>query len=148
MELTSPAFKTHDFIPKKYSCQGENISPALTWSLAPQNTKSFALIMDDPDAPVGVWVHWVVYDLPATLAALPEGFPETKQGRSGGVDAFERLGYGGPCPPPGPAHRYFFRLYALDQVLGLPPQSTKPELLKAMKGHILAQAELVGLFQR
>ncbi len=153
MELKSPAFKTSDFIPKKHSCRGEDLSPALTWSHAPQGTKSFALIMDDPDAPAGVWVHWVVYDLPATSTGLPEGWAKnspptdgSQQGRSWGVDEFERTGYAGPCPPPGSLHRYSLRLYALDKVLGL-SQASRAELLKAMKGHIIAQTELVGRFR-
>jgi len=155
LELKSPAFKAGGRIPKKYTCQGDDVSPPLAWTQAPPGTKSLALIMDDPDAPVGTWVHWVLYDLPATLTSLSEGLPRqealpdgSKHGKSWGVDDFSRTGYYGPCPPPGHPHRYFFRLYALDRVPGLPTQATKSELLKAMTGHILGQAELMGLYQR
>ena len=153
--LTSTAFKQGSPIPQIHTCDGKDLSPRLTWSGAPAKTKSFALIMDDPDAPVGLWVHWVLYDIPANLSGLDEGLPKTervldsaKHGASWGVDTFSRAGYGGPCPPPGKPHRYSFKLYALDAVLGLPPRETKAALLRAMKGHILAQAELMGTYQR
>jgi len=155
LELKSPAFTAGGFIPKQHSCQGSDVSPPLSWSQAPQGTKSFALVMDDPDAPAGAWVHWVLYDLPADRTALPEGLPKkeslpdgSKHGQCWGVEDFGRFGYYGPCPPPGSAHRYSFRLYALDRVLGLPVRATKAELLQAMNGHILGQAELVGLYKR
>ena len=154
--LQSPAFKAGGIIPDLNTCRGEDASPPLAWTQAPRGTKSFALIMDDPDAPAGTWIHWVLYDLPPEAAALPAGLPKaeslpdgSKHGRSWGVDAFERSGYYGPCPPPGRVHHYSFRLYALDRILGLPPaQTNKAALLKAMKGHILGQAELVGLYRR
>ncbi|OGS42355.1 MAG: phosphatidylethanolamine-binding protein [Elusimicrobia bacterium RIFOXYD12_FULL_66_9] len=153
--LTSPAFKQGETIPKLHTCEGQDPSPELRWSGAPPKTKSFALIMDDPDAPVGLWVHWVLYDIPAGLSGLPGNMPKTervldgaKQGASWGVDSFSRVGYGGPCPPPGKPHRYFFKLYALDKVLGLPPRATATELAQALEGHVLARAELMGLFQR
>lgn len=155
LELKSPAWKAGDFIPRKHSCQGPDLSPALAWTGSPQGTQSFALIMDDPDAPVGTWVHWVLYDLPPTLAGLPEGLAKkealpdgSKQGLCWGVEEFDRFGYAGPCPPPGQTHRYSFRLYALDRLLGLPPKASKAEVLKAMKGHVLGQAELTGLYKR
>ncbi len=154
-QIKSTAFKPKATIPKRHTCEGEDVSPALSWSGAPEGTRSFAIIMDDPDAPPGTWVHWVLYDLPADLGGLGEGVPKKEtldnganQGLGWGVESFSRVGYYGPCPPPGSPHRYFFKLYALDQTLGLPPKATKPDLLKAMQGHILGQAELVGLYQR
>lgn len=155
MKLTSPAFEAHQAIPKKHTCDGEDVSPALQWTGAPAGAKALALVLDDPDAPVGAWVHWVLYDLPATATRLEEGLPKTpslangaKQGASWGVNTFERVGYSGPCPPPGKPHRYVFKLYALKTPLGLAPRATKDDVLKAMKGKILAEAELVGLFGR
>jgi len=153
--LTSPAFVDRTRIPKEHTCDGEDRSPALSWAGAPERTKSFVLIMDDPDAPVGTWVHWVLYDLPAALTGLPESLPKTplvldgaKHGACWGVDRFERTGYHGPCPPPGKPHRYFFRLYALDAPLGLKPGATKAQVLKAMTGRVAASAELIGMYGR
>ena len=149
--IESPAFQSQAKIPKKYTCDGENVSPPLVWADPPAGTKSFALISDDPDAPVGNWVHWVVYDLPSEKGELPEGVPTTEilaDGAKQGMTDFRRVGYGGPCPPPGKAHRYFFKLYALDTLLTLRPKATKAELLITMNSHILAQADLVALYQR
>lgn len=153
--LTSPAFRHGKTIPKVHTCEGQDPSPQLDWTGAPAAAKSFALIMDDPDAPVGLWVHWVLYDIPGALSGLPAGLPKTervlggaKQGASWGVNSFSRVGYGGPCPPPGKPHRYFFKLYALDKVLGLPPRATAAELTAAMDGRILDRAELMGLYER
>ncbi len=149
--LTSTAFTAGGTIPKKFTCDGPDVSPAVAWTDPPANTKSLALIMDDPDAPVGTWVHWVLYDLPASVRDLPEGVPEHGELLSGarqGRNDFRKIGYGGPCPPAGPAHRYFFKLYALDAKVNLKPGTAKAELEKAMKGHILAQAELMGRYQR
>ncbi len=152
--LTSPAFKAGERIPKIYTCDGEDVSPALRWSGAPAKTASFALIMDDPDAPAGTWVHWVLYDLPAEAKELPQGVAKkdsaagAAQGACWGVDSFDRVGYFGPCPPPGAPHHYHFKLYALDKVLGLKPRAAKAELAAAMAGHILAAAELIGLYGR
>jgi len=153
--LSSPAFVGGQAIPRRHACDGEDVSPELRWSSVPAGTKSFALIMDDPDAPAGTWVHWVLYDLPAELTGLPEGVPRTesvlggaKHGASWGVERFERAGYGGPCPPPGKPHRYFFRLYALSAPLGLKPRATKAEVLGAMKGRVLGEAALIGLYGR
>ncbi len=149
--LTSPAFAEGQPIPVKHTGQGEDRSPALKWTGVPAGAKSLALICDDPDAPVGTWVHWVLYDLPATVAELPEGVPAAGSLESGGkhgTNDFRHLGYGGPMPPPGKAHRYYFSLYALDAPTGLRPGASKKDLLKAMEGHILAQGQLMGTYKR
>lgn len=151
IQITSTAFADGHAIPAKYTCDGADVSPALTWSNAPANTKSFALITDDPDAPAGTWVHWVVYDLPAGTSSLPENVAKSQyipDNAKQGLNDFHRLGYGGPCPPPGKAHRYFFKLYALDNMVELKPGSTKADLLKAMEGHVLAEGQLMGTYQR
>lgn len=151
MELTSPAFSEGGTIPRKYTCDGEDLSPPLVWRNVPQGTKSIALICDDPDAPMGTWVHWVIYDIPPTASELPEGVPAVEalpDGSKQGINDFRRIGYGGPCPPPGRPHRYFFRIYALDTVLGLEPGATKDALLRSMEGHILAQGQLMGRYGR
>ena len=151
MELRSSAFQSGADIPRKYTCDGTDLSPPLRWENAPSSTKSFALIADDPDAPVGTWVHWVVYDLPARSSELQEGMPATETfsgGAKQGVNDFRKVGYGGPCPPPGLAHRYFFKLYALDVESLLKPRATKQQLFDAMKGHILAEAQLMGRYGR
>jgi hypothetical protein len=151
LTLSSSAFKPGGEIPKQYTCEGADVSPALQWAGAPAGTKSFALIADDPDAPVGTWVHWVVYDLPGDATALPQGIP-TKDTLAGdgkqGVNDFRKVGYGGPCPPPGKPHRYFFKLYALDAPTNLKPRASKAEVLRAIEGHVLAQAELMGMYRR
>jgi Raf kinase inhibitor-like YbhB/YbcL family protein len=150
MKVESSAFTDGQPIPQKYTCQGTDVSPGLTWSGAPQNTKAFALIVDDPDAPVGTWVHWVFYNLPTQTHALPEGVPKTEQALGGvqGMNDFKKIGFGGPCPPPGKPHRYYFKLYALDASLNLKAGASKPEVERAMLGHILAHAELMGTYQR
>ncbi len=148
--LTSTAFEYEDTIPVTYTCDGEDISPPLTWSEPPAGTAAFALIMDDPDAPAGTWVHWVLYNLPAETRSLPAGIPtdaERPDGSRHGRNSWRRLGYGGPCPPRG-THRYYFKLYALDTSLDLPTGATKEDLLQAMEGHILAQAILMGTYSR
>lgn len=150
-ELKSSAFKASENIPKKYTCEGPDVSPPLSWTDPPAGTRAFALIMDDPDAPVGTWVHWVLYDLPATTRELGEAVPTKEMLSSGarqGVNDFRRVGYGGPCPPPGPAHRYFFKLYALDQETGLKPRASKQQVLDAIKGHILGETQLMGKYKR
>ena len=150
MDLISPAFGDGEMIPKKYTCDGADVSPPLEWSLVPSGTKSVALICDDPDAPMGTWVHWVYYDIPPETKRLPESIaPEkhTANGGKQGINDFRKIGYGGPCPPGG-THRYFFKLYALDALLNLSPGATKKELLKAMEGHILGEAELMGKYKR
>ena len=149
--LTSRAFAHHGKIPAPYTCDGADHSPPLAWTDPPHGTTSVALIVDDPDAPVGTWVHWVLYNVPATSRALAERLPTSDtlaDGAKQGLNDFRRIGYGGPCPPPGPAHRYFFKLYALDATLTFPPKATKAQCERAMDGHILAQAELIGLYQR
>jgi len=151
LSLTSTAFTEGASIPSRYTCDGADVSPPLKWSGLPQGTKSLALICDDPDAPGGVWVHWVLYDLPATATKLEEGIPAKEtlpNGASQGTNDFKRTGYGGPCPPPGNAHRYLFHLYALDTTLTLQTGGTKEKLLEKMEGHILAEGQLMGRYQR
>jgi len=149
-QLTSSAFASGEMIPPEYSCDGEDISPPLVWSDPPEDTQSFALIVDDPDAPLGAWVHWVLYNLPAGTRGLPQGVPpdsELPDGSRQGENNWRRLGYDGPCPTGG-THNYSFRLHALDTVLDLAAGATKEQLLQAMEGHILAQAELKGRYAR
>jgi len=150
LQVTSTAFTEGGTIPKKYTCDDADLSPALAWSGVPQGTRSLALIADDPDAPAGTWVHWVLYDLPADLTSLPDGAQGLgAQGLgSQGTNDFRRSGYGGPCPPKGPAHRYYFKLYALDTQLNLKSGASKADVEKAMKGHILAQGQLMGKYGR
>jgi len=148
--LTSSAFAPGEPIPLRYTCDGDDVSPPLAWSDPPQGTQSFALIADDPDAPAGTWVHWVLYNLPAEARELPEAIPpdaELPDGSRHGNNSWRRPGYGGPCPPGG-THRYFFKLYALDTLLDLEAGASKDKLLQAMEGHILAQAELMGVYTR
>jgi hypothetical protein len=151
MQLTSTALTEGQPIPAEYTCEGKNVSPPLQWTGAPANTRSLALIVDDPDAPVGLWVHWVLYNLPAGTKELPENAsrnPSTLGGAAQGINDFKRSGYGGPCPPPGKPHRYFFRLYALDAELQIKRDPTKKDVEKAMQGHILAQGQLMGTYKR
>ena len=151
LHLKSSDFAPGADIPKQFTCSGADISPALEWSDPPVATKSFALIADDPDAPAGTWVHWVLYDLPPNLRALPQNYPKTEQSADGlhqGLNDFRKIGYGGPCPPPGKPHRYYFKLYALDAKLNLKPGATKKDVEAAMKGHILAQGEYMGRYAR
>jgi Raf kinase inhibitor-like YbhB/YbcL family protein len=149
--LQSNAFQEGADIPRQFTCEGADVSPSLTWSEPPQKTQSLALIVDDPDAPVGTWVHWVAWNIPAATRQLPENVSKTADlpggGRQGNND-FKKTGYGGPCPPPGKPHRYFFKLYALDSTLDLKPGAGKKELDQAMKGHVLAEAQLMGKYQR
>ena len=148
--LTSSAFAAGESIPPKYTCDGDNVSPPLEWGQPPVGTKSLALIMDDPDAPSGTFVHWVYYDLPADVRSLPEGVSKDEkpsQGGTGGKNGANGFGYTGPCPPSG-SHRYFFRLYALDTHVDPVAGLTKDQLLKAMADHILAQGELMGIYSR
>jgi hypothetical protein len=150
IELKTTSFPPGDFIPKRFTCDAADVSPALTWTDPPPGTQSFALIEDDPDAPSGTFVHWLVYDLPAAYRGLPEALAGNDQMPGGGrqgTNDFSRTGYSGPCPPRGKPHRYFIRLYALDAKLNLRPAATRKELEAAMKGHILAQAELMSRYQ-
>jgi Raf kinase inhibitor-like YbhB/YbcL family protein len=151
--LTSAAFKDGAAIPVKYTCDGADASPPLAWSGAPAGTAAFALIVDDPDAPAGTWVHWVLYNLPGTATRLPENVAKTDAppelgGALQGRNDFRRTGYGGPCPPPGPAHRYFFKLSALDGALKLAAGVQKRDLEAAMRGHVLGTAQLMGSYSR
>jgi hypothetical protein len=151
IELSTTSFTPGDFIPKRFTCEAADVSPALAWTDPPPGTQSFALIEDDPDAPSGTFVHWVVYDLPAAYRKLPEALSGNIQMPDGvrqGTNDFARTGYSGPCPPRGRPHRYFIRLYALDAILNLRPAARRKELDAAMQGHILAQAELMGRYQR
>ena len=144
MKLTSPAFKHNGAMPSEYTCDGEDISPELNIENAPENAKSLALIMDDPDAPAGTWVHWVVWNIPPGTKVISKG---TEPKGVQGTTSFGRKGYGGPCPPSG-THRYFFKLYALDTTLGLKEGSSKQDLEKAMQGHIIEKTELMGTYKR
>jgi Raf kinase inhibitor-like YbhB/YbcL family protein len=150
MKILSPAFQHEGMIPDKFSCKGKDISPPLKWENAPAGAKSFALVCDDPDAPMGTWDHWLLFNIPASVTELPEGIPaqaELPNGARHGKNSWGRKDYGGPCPPGG-THRYFFKFYALDTLLDLKPGASKKELLNAMQGHILAQTELMGKFKR
>jgi len=150
MKITSSVFDNNKQIPSKYTCNGENINPPLAFSDVPESAKSLALISDDPDAPMGTWVHWVAYNIPPSEKGFQENMPKDKKLPNGtlqGITDFKRIGYGGPCPPSG-THRYFFKLYALDTKLNLDSGVSKKDLLKAMEGHILAQGELMGKYKR
>jgi len=151
LSISSSAFQEGEDIPAKYSCEGQDVSPSLRWDEPPADTRSFALIVDDPDAPVGVFTHWVLFNLPADSRELPEAVPAQPQlpgGALQGKNDFGKIGYGGPCPPPGRPHRYQFTLYALDQLLDLKSGASKQQVLEAMSGHILVQGRLIGTYQR
>lgn len=148
--LTSPAFEPGASIPARFTCTGEDISPALAWTEPPAGTQSFALIMDDPDAPNGTFVHWVIFNIPASSRGLPEALPsgaKLEDGTLQGLGGSHDHGYIGPCPPSG-THRYFFKLYALDAMLNLSSDAGAGDLMNALSGHILANTELVGTFQK
>ncbi|MGA2297848.1 MAG: YbhB/YbcL family Raf kinase inhibitor-like protein [FCB group bacterium] len=148
--IKSSAFENNGFIPKQYTCDGKNISPKINWSNLPTATKSIALICDDPDAPMGTWVHWVIYNIPPDVKELPENVPPLAilpNKAIQGKNDFKKIGYGGPCPPSG-VHRYFFKIYALDLMLKNDPGLTKDQLLKAIEGHIISKGELIGKFKR
>ena len=150
LEIKSTAFVEGGTIPKKYTCDGPDISPPLSWTQPPEGTKSLVLICDDPDAPMGTWVHWVMYGLSPSTLGLPEGVPDKKEvpgGAKQGTNDFRRIGYGGPCPPGG-THRYFFKLYAIDSELDLSAGATKKEVLSDIEGHILAEGQLMGRYSR
>ena len=148
--VKSASFPEGGTIPKRYSCDAEDVSPALTWANAPEGAQSFAVIADDPDAPSGTWTHWIIWNIPRGKG-LPEALPKTDtldDGSRQGRNDFQRVGYGGPCPPPGKAHRYFFRLYALNAKLDLKAGAGRSDLENAMKGRVVAQAELMGKYER
>lgn len=150
LELTSSVFRSGGTIPPKYTCDGDDVSPPLQWSDPPEGTRSFALLVDDPDAPMGTWVHWVLLNLPSESRTLPQAVePDAvlPDGSHHGQNSWGRIGYGGPCPPSG-THRYFFKLYALDGPLDVASGVGKEELLQAMEGHVLAIAELMGTYSR
>ena len=149
--ISTSSFQNGGEIPKKFTCDAADVSPELTWRDAPAGSVTFALIADDPAAPAGTWTHWVLYDLPASITHLPEAVPKIDElptgGRQGRND-FHKIGYGGPCPPPGKPHRYFFNLFALDSKLSLKPGAGRAELERAMKGHIIGRAEWMGKYGR
>jgi Raf kinase inhibitor-like YbhB/YbcL family protein len=151
MTIESPAFKAGAAIPLKFTCQGQNVSPALVWKGEPVATKSLALVVDDPDAPSKTWVHWVIFNIPPGMGELPENMskePSLVNGTRQGSNDSAKTGWDGPCPPSGGPHRYYFHLYALDEVLGLGAKWNKEQLLTAMKGHILAEGILMGTYQK
>ncbi len=152
MDLNSTAFEQGGGMPQQYTCEGDDLAPPLRWSGVPERALSLALIVDDPDAPdpaapKTTWVHWVLFDIPPSATALPEGGQPLPDGTREGSNDWRRTGYGGPCPPVG-RHRYFFKLYALDTLLPALNKPTKAELERAMQGHVLAQAQLVGTYQK
>jgi Raf kinase inhibitor-like YbhB/YbcL family protein len=150
-ELKSPSISSGGDIPTKHTCDGPDVSPPLEWTSPPAGTKAFALVCEDPDAPSGLWVHWVLWGMAPTATALPEGVnraPTLPDGSRQGRNDFGKVGHNGPCPPRGRPHRYFYRLYALDAVPSLEPGATRQQLLDAIKGHVLGQAELMGRYGR
>jgi Raf kinase inhibitor-like YbhB/YbcL family protein len=150
LKLTSTAFKEGETIPRGYTCDGANVSPPLEWMGVPKSAKTIAIIADDPDAPSGTFVHWVLFNLPAEGLGLIENTPQTETLNGGGMQGkndFGKVGYGGPCPPSG-THRYFFKFYALDNELPLKPGATKADVEKAMEGHVVGQAQLMGTYRR
>ena len=151
MTLTTSAFTSGAEIPNQYTCKGEDVSPALEWSGAPPHAASFAVVMDDPDAPAGTWVHWVLWNVPANAHSLSQGVPKRDQLQEGarqGRNSFRKIGYNGPCPPPGKPHRYLFKLYALGTELTLPAGVSKRDVEHAMEGHIVGHAEWMGKYKR
>lgn len=145
--LTSGAFENQSTIPEIYSCNGQDISPPLTWEYTPPDTKSLVLIMDDPDAPVGTWVHWILFNLPPDLTGLKENLEVLPAGTKTGQNSWRKNAYGGPCPPGNSSHHYYFKLYALDTMLDLPEGVKKSTLEKAMDGHVTGYTELVGIYK-
>lgn len=151
LTLTSTAFSNGAPIPRQYTADGRDVSPPLAWDHVPEGTQAFALICDDPDAPVGTWVHWVLYGWPGDAEGLPEAVPPDERLGNGavqGTNDFGNIGYGGPAPPPGKPHRYYFRLYAIDAAPSLAPGATKRDVLRAIEGHVLGQTELMGTYSR
>jgi Raf kinase inhibitor-like YbhB/YbcL family protein len=152
IKVTSPAFDEGQHIPAKYTCEGEDVSPPLRWGNVPTDTRNIAIICDDPDAPGGTFTHWVLYGLPGTARELPEGIATQETlsfgSKQGASDFPGRVGYGGPCPPAGKTHHYYFHVYALDAALTLRPGATKEDLLSAMTGHVLAEGQLMGTYKK
>lgn len=151
LQVSTNAFQPGTEIPQKFTCSGEDLSPEISWTDLPEGTQSVAVIVDDPDAPVGTWTHWMVYDLPPSIQKLAQERPRTASLDDGGLQGkndFGNLGYNGPCPPPGKPHRYFFKVYALDQKLEIPAGATRKALDEALKGHVLAEGEVMGTFAR
>jgi len=149
-KLKSSVFTNGETIPDKYTCQGADVSPPLNWTGQPENTQSFVLICDDPDAPAGTWDHWVIYNIPADRDSISEKIEPVEElgGMHQGLNSWDKIGWGGPCPPPGPAHRYIFSLYALDENLEIQSGLTKQEVLELIDGHILEKTQLMGKYQR
>ena len=150
IKVESSASKEGELIPSQYTCDGSNISPPLKWSDPPEGTMSLVLISDDPDAPAGTWVHWVVCNIPPSVKGFPQNVPTTKileNGAIQGTTDFGKIGYGGPCPPSG-THRYYFKMYALDTMLNFDPGATKKQVVDAMKDHVLAKGQLMGRYKR
>ncbi len=151
MQISTNSFPTEGTIPKKFTCDAQDVSPALAWTGAPRNTKAFALIADDPDAPVGTWTHWLIWNIPAGVHQLAEGIaksPQLPDGSRQGKNDFKKVGYNGPCPPPGKPHRYYFKLFALDGSIDTKAGAAREELEAAMKGHVVAAAEVMGRYGR
>ncbi|HEY3875689.1 MAG TPA: YbhB/YbcL family Raf kinase inhibitor-like protein [Candidatus Kapabacteria bacterium] len=151
LTISTTAFQKDSAIPQKFTCQGEDHSPALAWSGAPENTKSYALVVEDPDAPHGTFYHWVMYDIPPTERGLAENIEKRDRlgnGTRQGTNSFGQMGFNGPCPPPGKPHRYYFKLFALDAMLNIPGEATRDTLMSAMNGHILAEGEIMGTYAR
>jgi Raf kinase inhibitor-like YbhB/YbcL family protein len=151
LRLASSSLSEGQPIPEKYTCQGRNFSPALNWSAGPQGTKTYAVTCVDPDAPAGIWTHWVIYNLPDNVTELPENISKVEAPPSGGRqirNSFKKIGYDGPCPPKGNAHRYIFKVYALDDSLNLKPKDTRADFERAINGHVLSQGQLTGTYQR
>jgi len=151
LELSSTAFAEGKTIPSRHTGDGPDLSPELKWSDPPEGTESFALICEDPDAPRGTWTHWVVFNIPGKARALSEGVPRQPalgDGTVQGTNDFGKIGYGGPAPPPGKPHRYFFRIYAVDSLLELPKGARKEQVIAALRGHMLAEGQLMGTYGR
>jgi Raf kinase inhibitor-like YbhB/YbcL family protein len=150
IQIKSPVFQDGTPIPEKYTCDGLDVSPPLEWTDVPEGTKTLAIVCDDPDAPMKTWLHWIIFNIPGDVDRLPENVPPEKELENGakqGMNDFHKIGYGGPCPPSG-SHRCFFKIYALDTILDLPAGASKPQLMIAMEGHVLAQAHLMGTYTR
>jgi hypothetical protein len=150
IQITSPVFEDGGEIPEKYTCDDLDVSPPLEWIDVPENTKTIAIVCDDPDAPMKTWIHWIIFNIPGDVTGLPENVPPEKELENGakqGMNDFHKVGYGGPCPPSG-THRYFFKIYALDITLDLPAGVSKSHLMIAMEGHVISESHLMGTYTR